>query len=168
MDKKNRGFFVVYHSLKSFVFFIIFFSLRISLSVFFNCIMHRAVKQFRERNHTECSIEIITFFSLQFKCERVREREHKGNRKKCVATSLREVLQMNFFPPRPHADFKGFDFNDDIIHVLFYFFFVKTQLQLTKKILCMLRLRNSLICLFLKINKFENLHNTKNILLKIK
>lgn len=74
MDKKNRGFFVVYHSLKSFVFFIIFFSLRISLSVFFNCIMHRAVKQFREQNHTECSIEIITFFSLQFKCERVRER----------------------------------------------------------------------------------------------
>ena len=72
-----------------------------------------------------------------------------------------------FFPPRPHADFKGFDFNDDIIHVLFSFFFVK--IQLTNKILCMLRLRNSLICLFYikKLNNFklENLQLRRVLLI---
>lgn len=88
--------------------------------------MHRAVKQFRERNHTECKnvpLKLSHFFASNLNVKE-RERERiKAIEEMCGDFPSRSVTD-EFFPSRPHADFKGFDFNDDIIHVLFSFFFI--------------------------------------------
>lgn len=84
--------------------------------------MHRAVKQFRERNRTECKnvpLKLSHFFASNLN---VKEGERERGKIKAIeemcgdfpSRSVTDVL----FSFSSSCEFKGFDFNDDTIHVL--------------------------------------------------